>query len=180
MNNVTNVKRNIIYSTLIGLSVSGAAFAGAHQGAQDTNRAQSPQTQAPQTTSPSGTTSPKGTMSDQGAMTATGNQQDASKYADRFGVDALNDIENAEIMHEGEKIGEIDRLAVDSKTGELLAVVGLNGVLGVNMKEVTIPLSDLEPAGEDKLQTSISKEELQKQRDIDPLPASYGQIVDQK
>lgn len=99
----------------------------------------------------------------------------ARQAASTFGVDELNDIENWKITNNGEEIGEIDRIGIDRNTGELLAVVGLEGVVGVNMKEVGVPLSRLKMAGEETLSTDLTKNELQSRRDIDPWD---GQLAD--
>jgi PRC-barrel domain len=104
---------------------------------------------------------------------------DASKMATMFGVSELNDIEDWKVTNAGTEVGEIDRIAVDRDTGELLAVVGLEGVVGVNMKEVAIPLSELKKAGEETLSTDLTKEELQRKRDIDPWDGVYSQGLDE-
>lgn len=104
---------------------------------------------------------------------------EARERATMFGVAELNEIENWKVTNGGEEIGEIDRIAVDRSTGELLAVVGLAGVVGVNMKEVGIPLSSLESAGDETLSTDMTKEELQTQRDIDPWDGRYTQSLDE-
>jgi hypothetical protein len=104
---------------------------------------------------------------------------EAQEMATTFGVDELNDIENWKVTNAGTELGEIDRIAVDRETGELLAVVGLEGVVGLNMKEVAIPLSSLENAGEETLSTGLSKEELQRERDIDPWDGAYTQNIDE-
>jgi hypothetical protein len=97
--------------------------------------------------------------------------------AKTFGVSELNDIEDWKIMNGGEELGEIDRLGVDRKTGEVLAVVGLEGVIGANMKEVAIPLTKLKMAGEETLSTDLTKEQLQQRRDIDPWDGTYSQVL---
>lgn len=110
---------------------------------------------------------------DKGASQKYTEQQTLKK----FGVSDLNDIENWKVTHGGSELGEIDRLAVDRSSGELLAVVGLKGVVGANMKEVAVPLSSLELAGTETLSTSLTKNELQQARDIDPWDGSYSQII---
>ena len=104
-------------------------------------------------------------------------KHEESAVLSKFGVAELNDIENWKIMQGETEIGEIDRLAVDRSTGELLAVVGLKGVVGMNKKEVAVPLSKLELSGDETLSTSLTKDELRMQRDIDPWDGSYSQII---
>ncbi len=107
------------------------------------------------------------TMDDQASM-ATNTEDEARQFATTLGVSELNDIENWKITHAGEELGEIDRLGVDRNTGEILAVVGLEGVVGVNMKEVAIPLKNLKQDGDEALSTDLTMDELQQKRDIDP------------
>lgn len=107
----------------------------------------------------------------------TKKNEEARQFATGFGVSELNDIEDWKITHAGEELGEIDRIGVDRSTGELLAVVGLEGVVGVNMKEVAIPLKKLQKAGDETLSTNLTKEELQSKRDIDPWDGTYTQAV---
>jgi PRC-barrel domain len=106
-------------------------------------------------------------MGDDTAMSAA-TRDEARRVATSLGVSELNEIENWKITNAGEELGEIDRLGVDRQTGEILAVVGLEGVVGVNMKEVAIPLKDLTKEGDETLTTDLSMDELQQQRDIDP------------
>ena len=103
--------------------------------------------------------------------------QEARQIASTFGVSELNDIEDWKITNSGEELGEIDRIGVDRSTGELLAVVGLKGVVGVNMKEVAVPLKSLRKSGDETLSTNLTKEQLQSKRDIDPWDGTYTQAV---
>jgi hypothetical protein len=103
-------------------------------------------------------------------------EADAMQLTAAFGVSELDDIEDWKVTNAGEELGEIDRIAVDRATGELVAVVGLAGVVGLNMKEVAIPLQNLQKAGEETLSTDASKEELQRRRDIDPWDGEYADI----
>jgi hypothetical protein len=105
-------------------------------------------------------------------------ETEARQMATSFGVAELNDIENWKVTNAGTELGEIDRIAVQRDTGELVAVVGLAGVVGLNMKEVAIPLSTLQKAGDEMLSTNMSKEELQQKRDIDPWDGAYTQNFD--
>jgi hypothetical protein len=107
------------------------------------------------------------TMGDQSSMAAN-TADEARQMATTLGVSELNDIENWKITNGGEELGEIDRIGVDRATGELLAVVGLEGVVGVNMKEVGIPLKNLTKAEDETLSTDLTMDELQQKRDIDP------------
>ena len=104
---------------------------------------------------------------------------EARQFATTFGVSELNDIEDWKVTNGAEELGEIDRIAVDRRTGELVAVVGLEGVIGLNMKEVAVPLQNLKKAGEETLSTDATKEELQMRRDIDPWDGEYSSDLDE-
>jgi hypothetical protein len=111
------------------------------------------------------------------AATESQGKDDPKQMATTFGVSELNDIENWKVTSGGTELGEIDRLGVDRATGEILAVVALSGVVGANMKEVAVPLKSLTNAGDETLSTDLSKDELQKERDIDPWDGSYSQVI---
>lgn len=104
-------------------------------------------------------------------------KRDAHQMTTDFGVEELADIEGWEIVNNSETLGSIDRLGVDRQTGEILAIVGLEGVLGLNMKEVAIPLKQLQKAGDENLSTTMSKEQLQQKRDIDPWTGTFSQLL---
>jgi hypothetical protein len=109
-----------------------------------------------------------------------GIKKEASHLTSNFGVEELNDIEDWEIVNNGEELGSIDRLGVDRSTGEILAIVGLEGVVGANMKEVAVPLKKLQKAGDESLSTNMTKEQLQTKRDIDPWDDTYADLDDAK
>jgi sporulation protein YlmC with PRC-barrel domain len=149
-------------AALAMLASTGAAFA------QDT----SDKTYQNQATEAHKTESAKDSHT---AMSAK-SKDEARRMASNFGVSELNDIENWKITNDGKELGEIDRIGVDHNSGELVAVVGLKGVVGVNMKEVAIPLQKLQKAGNETLSTNLTKDELQKKRDIDPWDDTYSQV----
>jgi hypothetical protein len=107
-------------------------------------------------------------------------KSESRQWSGTFGVDELNDIEDWEVVNNGEELGSIDRLGVDRTTGEIVAIVGLEGVLGANMKEVAIPLKSLSKAGDESLSANITKEQLQEKRDIDPWDDTYSQVDDEE
>jgi len=96
---------------------------------------------------------------------------------DALGITDLGELEDVEIVN-NEEIGEVDRIAIDRNTRELLVVVGLDGILGVNMKEVTIPISKLTRVDEDTYRTTLTKDELQQRRDVEPWDGTFAQTLD--
>ncbi len=144
--------------------------------AYDNQATDASQTEATEATE--ATQATESTMDDQTSMAANRKDEDA-QIATALGVSELNDIENWKVTNAGQELGEIDRLGVDRDTGETLAVVALEGVVGVNMKEVGIPLKNLTKAGDETLSTDLSKDELQKERDIDPWDGNYSQVIEE-
>lgn len=61
---------------------------------------------------------------------------------------------------EGEEIGEIDNVVLNAQGGEPAAVVDMGGFLGIGSRSVTIPLDQIQKGTEDRLTTSMSKDEL--------------------
>jgi hypothetical protein len=159
-------KRNISVastaSALALLALSGTALA--QETADDTYDSQATDTQS------------QG-MESSATNPAMGAKDDPQQIATTLGVSELNDIENWKVTSGGTELGEIDRLGVDRATGEILAVVALSGVVGANMKEVAVPLKNLTKAADETLSTDLSKDELQKERDIDPWDGSYSQVI---
>lgn len=102
----------------------------------------------------------------------------ANEQARRLGVEQLKDLENDSLVDsQGKVIGEVDRLGRDSASGDILLVIGLDGITEENMKEVAILIQDVTKIGEDRLQTTLTKTELQQKRDIDPWDGAYSQNV---
>lgn len=153
------------------ISFAGTASALALLAVSGAGLAQEPTYESP----PADTESMESTMDSQATMA----KDEAQQIASALGVSDLNDIENWKITSGGAELGEIDRLGVDRSTGELLAVVGLEGVVGINMKEVAVPLKSLTKAGDETLSTNLSKAELQQERDIDPWDGSYSQVLEE-
>lgn len=104
-------------------------------------------------------------------------QRSAQEAMQRLGIDEPNDIEGQTIVNaQGEEIGEVDRLARNQVTGEVVAIVGLQGMMGANMKEVPVPLAELRRLDQDRLQTALDKSQLQQRQDADPWSDQFREI----
>lgn len=67
----------------------------------------------------------------------------------------------------GEQIGDIDRVVMNN--GVETAIVGIDGFIGANAREVAIPLAKFTPAPEgDKLYVDYTQEQLKTMPDVDP------------
>jgi sporulation protein YlmC with PRC-barrel domain len=62
----------------------------------------------------------------------------------------------------GEEIGEIDNVVLRNEGGskQVAAVVGVGGFLGIGERKVALPLDQLQMGGEDRITTSMTKEQL--------------------
>lgn len=69
----------------------------------------------------------------------------------------------------GEELGDVDKVVVNRNTNEKMVVIGLKGIVGDAAKEVAIPIDQIKmsPSG-DKIETNLSKEDLEVRPDIDP------------
>lgn len=61
---------------------------------------------------------------------------------------------------DGEEIGEINNVVLSAAGGDPAAVVGVGGFLGIGERNVTIPLSDIDMGAEDRLTTSMTKDQI--------------------
>lgn len=98
---------------------------------------------------------------------------EADRAAQHLEVESATDLEgHAVVDPKGEKIGDIDRVAQLADTGDVVAVIGLDGVMGDNRKEVAVPLGEMKPAtGEERVAVAVTKERLQQLKDRDPWDA---------
>ena len=91
---------------------------------------------------------------------------------------ATNELEGKRIVNEnGEEVGDIDSIKVDTVTQKKVAIVGIKGVVGAAAKEVAVPLRELQPrAGGDALQTRLTQAQLESMQDVDPMDDRYQEI----
>lgn len=88
-----------------------------------------------------------------------------------------DELEGKTIYFNGEEVGDVDSIRVEKATKERVAIIGIEGVVGANAKEVAVPLNRLRlQASGDGLETNLSKNELQTLPDVDPLDDNYEDI----
>ena len=88
------------------------------------------------------------------------------------------DLEGKPIFNiNGEEVGDVDSIKVEKATKERVAIVGIQGVIGDEMKEVAIPLSQLnmKPDGAG-LETSMTKNQREQRPDVDPFDSAYADV----
>lgn len=91
-----------------------------------------------------------------------------TKLALRAGDEQSQDLEGMDVIgSNGEQIGDIDRIVI--KDGTETAVIGIDGFIGANAKEVAVPLAKLtRAADEDKMYLNYTQEQLKALPDVDP------------
>lgn len=96
------------------------------------------------------------------------------------GLSAMNpdDLEGKAIFNtNGDEVGDVDSIKVEKATKERVAIVGIQGIIGDEMKEVAIPLSQLNVRSNgDGLETSMTKDQLEQRPDVDPLDDEYVDV----
>lgn len=89
---------------------------------------------------------------------------------------------------EGDKIGEIDELAVSQQDNQLYAVAKVGGVLGIGGQKVAVPISDLEMQQDQVVLTSgMNKDQLKQEarysedqyRPVEQTEMQVGQLKQQ-
>ncbi len=86
-------------------------------------------------------------------------------------------LEGKAVYFNGEAVGDVDSIRVEKATKERVAIIGIEGIMGENAKEVAVPLKELRlQASGDGLETQLSKTELQSRPDIDPLDDDYEDV----
>jgi sporulation protein YlmC with PRC-barrel domain len=81
-----------------------------------------------------------------------------------------NDVKGATIRNpQGERIGSVDHVVVDQKTGRVaFAVVGVGGFLGAGAKEVAVPWNRMQPADQPRSYVlNVDKQTLQNAPAVD-------------
>lgn len=68
----------------------------------------------------------------------------------------------------GEEIGTIEKVGYSDQQQDKVAAVNVGGFLGVGEKVVAIPLSDLSLGTDDSITTTMDRETLEQQQEIDP------------
>jgi sporulation protein YlmC with PRC-barrel domain len=107
--------------------------------------------------SPSNPSERHPTIPSEQSQTSTGTEPDSThgviKPEKYVGKDAIN--------AKGDKIGEVEKLVISDRTGDINAVLGVGGIMGIGEKKVVVPIEALQPM-HDKvvLNTILKKDEL--------------------
>ena len=68
----------------------------------------------------------------------------------------------------GEEIGSIEKVGYSEQHQDKVAAVNVGGFLGVGEKTVGIPLSDLQMGTDGSVTTTLDREQLEQEQEIDP------------
>ena len=109
--------------------------------------------------------------------------QDRMANAGDSAMDSLDTLGTDEIVgksvvsQQGEEIGTIDEVVMDTSSQQQLAVIDVGGFLGIGEKSVAISFDQLELTDDGRVQSDLTRETLQSQPEYDP--AQYGEATDQ-
>lgn len=99
----------------------------------------------------------------EGAETGTSAQMEQGASADT-GTMAYNpeDYDGKDVINaKGDKVGEVEKLVINTGDQQVYAVVGVGGFLGIGEKDVAIPLEQLQPQDNNlTLSSGITEDEL--------------------
>lgn len=109
--------------------------------------------------------------------------QDRMANAGNSAMDSLGTLGSDEIVgksvvsQQGEEIGNIDEVVMDTNSQQQLAVIDVGGFLGIGEKSVAISFDQLELSDDGRVRSDLTRETLQSQPEYDP--AQYGEATDQ-
>jgi len=94
---------------------------------------------------------------------------------DTLGTDEI--VGKSVVSQQGEEIGTIDEVVMDTNSQQQLAVIDVGGFLGIGEKSVAISFDQLELSDDGRVQSDLTRETLQSQPEYDP--AQYGEAAEQ-
>lgn len=117
-------------------------------------------------------------MGDDPMLGADRTQEQPGMAAGSLDTMSTDDIVGkAVVSRTGEEIGDVDEVVTDPTSGQKFAVVDVGGFLGVGQKSIVIGLDELQmPAGEDRIQSDLTREELQTKTEY--APGDYESVTD--
>jgi sporulation protein YlmC with PRC-barrel domain len=107
----------------------------------------------PGTTPETTTGTPAGNGATPGATATTSDNPVFTRTADDLeGMDVVNS--------QGDKVGDIKEVVLSQDRTKAHAVIEAGGFLGIGARDVLVPLEELRPQGDDRLQMDTTKEQL--------------------
>jgi hypothetical protein len=93
---------------------------------------------------------------------------------DTLGVDEI--VGKKVVSQQGEEIGEIEDVVVDTSSQTKLAVIDVGGFLGIGEKSVAVSFDQLELSDDGRVRSDLTRETLESQPEYDP--AQFGEAAD--
>jgi len=97
-------------------------------------------------------------------------------------MDSLDTLGQEEIVgktvvsQQGEEIGEIEEVVMDTTSQQQLAVIDVGGFLGIGEKSVAVAFEQLQLSEDGRVKSDLTRETLQSQPEYDP--AQFGESAD--
>lgn len=101
-------------------------------------------------------------------------QDSAMDSLDTLGADEI--VGKEVVNQQGEEIGEIDDIVVDTSSQTQLAVIDVGGFLGIGEKSVAVSFDQLQLTDDGRVRSDLTRETLESQPEYDP--AEFGEAAD--
>lgn len=101
-------------------------------------------------------------------------QDSAMDSLDTLGADEI--VGKAVVNQQGEEIGEIDDVVVDTSSQMQLAVIDVGGFLGIGEKSIAVSFDQLQLTDDGRVRSDLTRETLEAQPEYDP--AQFGEAAD--
>lgn len=112
-------------------------------------------------------TDPYSTQSE--TQTQTDTSMQGSTMSQDLSQMSSKELEGMSIVSStGEEIGSIEKVGYSDQHQDKVAAVNVGGFLGVGEKTVGIPLSDLQMGTDGNVTTTLDREQLEQEQEIDP------------
>jgi sporulation protein YlmC with PRC-barrel domain len=105
---------------------------------------------------------------------ATTPQDSAADSLETLGANEI--VGKTVVNQQGEEIGEIDEVVMDTNTQQQLAVIDVGGFLGIGEKSVAVSFDELQLSDDGRVGSNLTRETLQSQPEYDP--AQFGEAAD--
>jgi sporulation protein YlmC with PRC-barrel domain len=98
----------------------------------------------------------------------------AADSLDALGTDEI--VGKKVVSQQGEEIGEIEDVVVDTSSQLKLAVIDVGGFLGIGEKSVAVGFDQLQLSDDGRIRSDLTRETLETQPEYDP--AQFGEAAD--
>lgn len=142
--------RKTIFAATAAMLLAAPAYA--QSGDANSNANANPGSSSPSTGMPSSLPTPSTVSPGAAATPSSSTTLTQMKARDLVGKSVYNQA--------GERIGEIDDVAINNKTRTTAAVIGVGGFLGIGETKAAVPLSQLQVQGDRVVAPTLTKDDL--------------------